>query len=115
MLSQRMVNDVLQKHKAFYHNGRGSPYYLNLEEGRARKEFPSTRNARSSRHEFEDENIPPRMMYGRRSSRYSRRNRAQDLRIMQHGGAEDANMLLQEYMNSPLDDGHVHPDQQYFR
>lgn len=36
-----MVNDVLQKHKAFWHPGRGSPYQLNLMEGRARREFPS--------------------------------------------------------------------------
>ncbi|EJD02065.1 uncharacterized protein FOMMEDRAFT_20854, partial [Fomitiporia mediterranea MF3/22] len=37
---KRMVNDVLQKHKAFWHPGRGSPYQLNLNEGRARREFP---------------------------------------------------------------------------
>lgn len=36
-----MVNDVLQKHKAFWHAGRGSPYHLNWMEGRARREFPS--------------------------------------------------------------------------
>ncbi|TDL26753.1 hypothetical protein BD410DRAFT_895360 [Rickenella mellea] len=39
---KRMVNDVLQKHKAFWHPGRGSPYRLNLAEGRARREFPSS-------------------------------------------------------------------------
>ena len=43
-----MVNDVLQKHRAFWHPGRGSPYQLNLGEGRARREFPSSRHGRSS-------------------------------------------------------------------
>ncbi|KLO15546.1 hypothetical protein SCHPADRAFT_260806 [Schizopora paradoxa] len=110
---KRMVNDVLQKHKAFYHNGRGSPYYLNLEEGRARKEFPSTRNARSARHEFDEENVPPRMGYGRRSTRASRRNRAHFYKP----GNEDSNMFPYDYMNSPIgrDDGHIHHEQQYFR
>ena len=42
-----MVNDVLQKHKAFWHPGRGSPYQLNLAEGRARREFPSNAKGRS--------------------------------------------------------------------
>lgn len=36
-----MVNDVLQKHRAFWHLGRGAPYHLDLSEGRARREFPS--------------------------------------------------------------------------
>ena len=45
-----MVNDVLQKHKAFWHPGRGSPYQLNLLEGRARREFPS-----SSKHHYKDD------------------------------------------------------------
>lgn len=45
---KRMVNDVLQKHRAFWHPGRGSPYQLNLGEGRARREFPSSRHGRSS-------------------------------------------------------------------
>lgn len=38
---KRMVNDVLQKHRAFWHLGRGAPYHLDLSEGRARREFPS--------------------------------------------------------------------------
>lgn len=42
-----MVNDVLQKHKAFWHPGRGSPYRLNLAEGRARREFPSSTKSSS--------------------------------------------------------------------
>lgn len=50
-----MVNDVLQKHRAFWHPGRGSPYHLNLDEGRARREFPSnTRNLVRSRHSSEN-------------------------------------------------------------
>ena len=50
-----MVNDVLQKHKAFWHPGRGSPYQLNLNEGRARREFPSS-SRRLARNRY-DENV----------------------------------------------------------
>lgn len=42
-----MVNDVLQKHKAFWHAGRGSPYQLDLSKGRARREFPSQHKAKN--------------------------------------------------------------------
>ncbi|KAL5514802.1 hypothetical protein ACEPAG_2118 [Sanghuangporus baumii] len=52
---KRMVNDVLQKHKAFWHPGRGSPYQLNLNEGRARREFPS--NSRRLVRNRYDENL----------------------------------------------------------
>lgn len=67
-----MVNDVLQKHKAFWHPGRGSPYHINLNEGRARREFPS--NAKGS-HSRDDENMTPHMGYGKRPIRSTRRTR----------------------------------------
>lgn len=65
-----MVNDVLQKHKAFWHPGRGSPYQLNLGEGRARREFPSSsRRGRGGRHDDDS-------FYGGRTTRSKKTRRA---------------------------------------
>lgn len=74
---QRMVNDVLQKHKAFWHPGRGSPYQLNLNEGRARREFPSN-NRRLVRNRF-DENMFYSRSKKQKKARQSKKNRQVEL------------------------------------
>ncbi|KAI5118942.1 hypothetical protein M0805_006288 [Coniferiporia weirii] len=70
---KRMVNDVLQKHKAFWHPGRGSPYQLNLAEGRARREFPS--NIKYHMRSQYDENLTYSRNTGkRRTNKHTTRN-----------------------------------------
>lgn len=87
-----MVNDVLQKHKAFWHPGRGSPYQLNLGEGRARREFPSSRTrGRGGRAGNDDDDYYGGGPVRTRSKRSTRRAALQD---------EDYNSMTPSRQNS---------------
>ncbi|KAH8112237.1 hypothetical protein DFH11DRAFT_514787 [Phellopilus nigrolimitatus] len=104
---KRMVNDVLQKHKAFWHPGRGSPYQLTLAEGRARREFPSNSKHQVRSHYDENTFCPSKSgkrkkskqaAKGQKRARYSK---TEDM--LQPGSFRGSSQIPEQLEDLPVD------------